>query len=228
VPEFLISFWCWLMGHATVVSVVVGTISTAIVAVFTIVLSRIGKRQADYMHVSEQAFVFAKGLFANYEPGPAGTYNWRLRPVWTNSGNTPTRHLMLYADCEITNNRITAQFPFLMTKNPPGSGMLGPKADSFGGAAPIRPLPPITPQDIVDSQNETKFIYLWGWARYSDVFPGSKEHITRFCWRIFVQGDPFTFVPSAAAGAPGSLSFSNLHMSEGTCTDDECVLMGLP
>ncbi|PNE12175.1 MAG: hypothetical protein CR217_05030 [Beijerinckiaceae bacterium] len=96
--------------------------------------------------------------------------------------------------------------------------MLGPKAISMGGAAPLIPAAPITPQDIIDTQNGTKFIYLWGWTKYFDVFPRTAEHITRFCWLILTTGNPMTFNPAQ----PGSLTFHNLHHVEGNCADDEC------
>jgi hypothetical protein len=30
-------------------------------------------------------------------------------------------------------------------------------------------------------KNEPTFVYVWGWARYNDVFPNTPEHIVRFC-----------------------------------------------
>jgi hypothetical protein len=74
----------------------------------------------------------------------------------------------------------------------------------------------------LDAQAGRKFIYLWGWVRYFDVFPRTPEHITRFCWLIVPVGDPLAFVPGAAPNQPGSLSFGSLHHSEGNCADEEC------
>jgi hypothetical protein len=42
-----------------------------------------------------------------------------------------------------------------------------------------------------DVQQATLFLYLWGWVRYFDVFPDTKEHITRFCGVVMPVGDPF-------------------------------------
>ncbi len=102
--------------------------------------------------------------------------------------------------------------------------MLGPKATLFGGQSPVVP---ITPQDIRDVQAGRKFLYLWGWARYSDAFPGSAPHVTRFCWQMAAIGDPDKYDPSTAGVGLNALLWFNLHMSEGTCSDDECTAIGL-
>ena len=93
------------------------------------------------------------------------------------------------------------------------------EANTMGGAAPLIPAAPITPQDIIDAQNGRKFIYLWGWAKYFDVFPRTPEHITRFCWLILVAGDPLSFNPAQ----PNSTTFATANHIEGNCADEECT-----
>ncbi len=98
--------------------------------------------------------------------------------------------------------------------------MIAPNADTHGGAAPQGI--PITPQDMLDSQAFTKFIYLWGWIKYRDVFPNTPEHTTRFCWLILVTGNPSTFVPNTPGQppTPGTLYFNFLQHTEGNYTED--------
>jgi hypothetical protein len=191
--------------------------------VLAFVTNRQAKLTKEALIADKQAFVFATGFNPFWELNKAtGNYDWRFRPTWQNAGDTPTRKLRLYADCELRNAPLPSGFNFTQNTGPPGPGLLGPKSTNMGGAAPLAPRAAITPQDILDVQNGTKFIYLWGWAKYFDVFPRTPEHITRFCWQILITGDPFKFTPGQLPKQPGSLNFANLFHPEGNCTDNEC------
>jgi hypothetical protein len=109
-------------------------------------------------------------------------------------------------------------------EEPPAMAMLGPKATSKGGIAPHAAAPALTPQDILDIQSGQRFLYLWGWARYSDLLPNTPERITRFCWQIIADGNPLTFNPLMD---PQGLRWSNIHQRRGNCADDECRWQGL-
>ncbi|MGD0335031.1 MAG: hypothetical protein ABSA90_17535 [Xanthobacteraceae bacterium] len=216
----------FIEGHGVGIT----ALATFIIAAFTGTLWLATSQQAQLTReafiADKRAFVFAKGLLSFYEPGNAGQFNWRLAPVWENSGDTPTRGMQIYTDCLLSNSRMPATFDFTYTDpaSPPGPGLLGPKMPGTGGQAPHFPSAAITPQDILDIQGNRKFLYLWGWARYSDILPNTPRRITRFCWQIFVAGDPLAFNPSVD---PQSIRFSNVHQARGNCADDECVLQGL-
>jgi hypothetical protein len=102
-----------------------------------------------------------------------------------------------------------------------GTGIIGPKETLTGGIAPQGAA--VTPQDLADAQAFNKFIYLIGWVKYIDVFPNTPEHITHFCWLIFITGDPHTFVPNTAGQppTPGTLSFTYLQHTEGNYASDD-------
>ena len=198
-------------------------LATIIIAAFTATLWYATNKQANLTRqafiADKRAAVFASGFISVWEHDPTtNLYNWRFRPVWQNSGETPTRRLQLYAACEVRNSPLAHGYDFKQTTMPPGPGMLGPKATSMGG---IVPAVAITPQDIVDAQQNKKFIYLWGWATYFDVFPNTPQHVTRFCWIILAGGNPRTFTPPPP-GQPDSVGFINVYHSEGNCADDEC------
>jgi hypothetical protein len=89
----------------------------------------------------------------------------------------------------------------------------------MGGLAPTPPIAAVTSQNLWDVQQGRQFLYLWGWVRYFDVFPNTKQHITRFCWMVMPVGDPFTYVPN---DPQHTLRFDNIHHTEGNCADDEC------
>jgi hypothetical protein len=165
--------------------------------------------------VDKRAAVFPIGIRPLYEPDLAtGHFNWRIGPLWQNTGDTPTQGLRIYTDGFLSNVAISSTFDFAHTNPnlPPGTGMLGPKMISPGGMAPHMPAPGLTPQDILDIQNGRKFFYLWGWARYRDGLPETSEHISRYCWRIFVTGNPLTFNPLVN---PNGVQFFNLYETRG-------------
>jgi hypothetical protein len=207
-------------------------LATIVIAAFTGTLYIATNRQVQLTReafvADKRAFVFASGVFGFYEFDSAtGQWNWRVSPVWRNSGETPTRQLRIYTDCWFSNVIIPVDYRFsqIDSQQGPGSGMVGPKIDGNGGAAPHSPhQPALTPQDIVDIQTGRKFSYLSGWARYFSTTPGTSEHVTRFCWQIEFIGNPHTFDPNVN---PNSVTVRNRHDRRGNCADDECRLQGL-
>jgi hypothetical protein len=206
-------------------------LATIVIAAFSVTLWIATSTQAQLTReafiADKRAFVFASGIQPLYEPDPVtGHFNWRIGPVWQNSGDTATQGLRLYTDGVLSNVPIPPTFDFnqINPNAPPGAGMLGPKMSSAGGQAPHMPAPGLTPQDILDIQNGRKFFYLWGWARYRDGLPDTPEHITRYCWRIVSTGNPLLFNPLTN---PSSVRFFNLYETRGNCADDECRMQGL-
>jgi hypothetical protein len=203
-------------------------LSTFIIAVFTIVLAGVTNRQArltkEALIADKAAFVFPFNFNQVWNRDEATThYHWRLRPMWRNSGDTAAVDVMVHAECEIRNTALPVghRFNYSITNEP--KGFLGPGVENTGGIAPTASQAAITPQDILDSQAGRKFIYLWGWTRYSDVFPDTRRHITKFCWIIMTQGDPLTYVPNTAGpvGTAGTLAFTYAQHPEGNSAEDE-------
>jgi hypothetical protein len=181
---------------------------------------RSGDIARDAMIAGERAFVFALGLRGLWElDQPTSTYRWRFRPILKNFGDTPTKNMTMHTRCEVRTVQLPAGFDFdYGTPALVGSGLLAPNTEGFSGLAPPVSDPAITPQDILDAQSGRKLIFIWGWVRYRDVFPGTPLHITRFCWVITPVGDPTTFDPKV----PNTIEFQTIHHMEGNCADDEC------
>jgi hypothetical protein len=212
-------------------SAAITALAAILVAAFTaslwIATGRQAKLTRQAVMAGKRAFVFPTGVVALPESNAqTGSFHWRLVPAWENSGETPTRNLRIYADCILTNVPLPESFSFTQIdpEEPPAMAMLGPKATSKGGIAPHAAAPALTPQDILDIQSGQRFLYLWGWARYSDLLPNTPERITRFCWQIIADGNPLTFNPLMD---PQGLRWSNIHQRRGNCADDECRWQGL-
>lgn len=198
----------------------------AAVAFFTLVLLFISRQQnqitRDAMIAGERAFVFPMEIHPVWEQNTqTGEYWWRFRPTWKNSGDTPTRDMIMHSECELRTAPLPLGFNFDYPTTETGKALLPPTTHAWGGIGPRFPANAISPDDILDIQQGRKLLCFWGWARYHDVFPGTPEHITRFCWYILATGDPRAFSPTQPAG-PDRLVFSTIHHPEGNCADDEC------
>ena len=79
--------------------------------------------------------------------------------------------MKMYTECMVRNAPLPTGFDFTTTAMGTGSGMIPPKSSLHGGLGPGAGQAAMTPQDILDSQAGRKFIYLWGWIEYNDVFP---------------------------------------------------------
>jgi hypothetical protein len=92
-------------------------LATVIIAAFTCTLWAATSRQAQLTReafiADKRAFIFPNGVQPLYEPDVAsGHFNWRIGPVWLNSGETPTRGLQIYTDGFLSNVPIPPNFDF--------------------------------------------------------------------------------------------------------------------
>jgi hypothetical protein len=206
--------------------------ATIAIAVFTIVLAGVTYEQMKLTRealTARRAAVFALDLHAEWEPGSAGHISWRFRPKWKNSGETATKHLKLYTECELRNSELPKGFEFRSRPENVYNGFIGPQQEILGIAGPLQPASPISAADLVAVRQNTRFLYLWGWVTYQDVFARTPQHVTHFCWQLSFAGDPLTYDPLATGQGgvhAGALDFSWNQHSEGNCSDDECI--GLP
>jgi hypothetical protein len=196
-------------------------IATAFLTLITAFLVRNTRQQNETTRAQLRANVFAMALNSYWIPDPAGgPYSWRLGPRWFNTGETPTKGLRIHSICHIRNTPLPEGFNFdYPTPDVGVGGIIAPKANNPGGQVPKFPGYPISPQEIIAAQGgqgAPKFIYLYGWAKYFDIFPGTPEHTTTYCWLIAPQGDPLTFRPDDPAHP---LTFNYFMHTEGSSFD---------
>jgi hypothetical protein len=204
----------------------ISALATAVIAAFTYTLWIATRTQAkltqETLVADHRAFIAAKDVFGLWERNTGtGEYCWRFRPIWENTGNTPTSQLLHYTEVELLDSELPRGFDFTTTTHSPGVGLFTPRSTTLGGLAPNFPRSAITPADIIDIKAGRKHLYLWGWASYKDIFPHTKEHITRFCWIVLFTGDPTKFTEGQNINVPGSLRVSTIHHFEGNGADDD-------
>ena len=162
----------------------------------------------------QRAFVFPSTNFTPiFKPNTTELMSVEVQPVWSNSGATPTKNMLLHGSelhmpFELPDN---FNFPDLWdpgTAKIPTPSFIAPKGTS--GAHPTSvPLGLI--EEIADKKQN---LYLWGWAQYNDIFPHTKRHITRYCWKVSF--------PRVGEGSAQTFQFRTDNCLRNNCSDDEC------
>ncbi|MGD0570897.1 MAG: hypothetical protein ABSA78_21060 [Candidatus Sulfotelmatobacter sp.] len=143
----------------------------------------------------------------------------RVRFRWSNSGSTPTKNMRYHISRKWSQQPLPKDFSFPDIRaiaprtgrlEPPiFRAVLGPKGETD---ATIGPIPDAVM--LAMSQGLTH-IYVWGWAKYNDVFQDTREHEIQFCYEW----------------APEKLNLGEGHPETRTtfyscethnCYDDEC------
>ena len=129
---------------------------------------------------------------------------------WVNDGVTPAIHFASF------NGVSYIQPPLSVYRWPTGTiekynvTALGPKGIVYSPTTTTLSLDQLE----MYSRNHLR-VYLWGWARYNDVFSRTKRHLTRYCYRIYI-------VPMMANGKQTGFTESPENCEDGNCTDDDC------
>ncbi len=227
-PEPPVSLWqrilkpfCWARDAAKRDSDLITALATAFIGAFTIALWVVSYRQTKDSEIIQRAYVnyggTTRAVFV--DPKVQKVTGWIVFPQWANSGETPTRHLTMhdntnehavkdYPSNDFFNDQWNANVALKDRKQIPM--LIGPKGtvNATGLWVPV--------EELLHVKAGTDMIYIWGWAKYHDVFKGTPEHITRFCERITgVLGDP------ADADLTKSF-FTTESCPKGVCADEEC------
>jgi hypothetical protein len=117
-----------------------------------------------------------------------GKLIWRLRPLWTNTGNTPTRQLRVSVKYSVVDIQIAEDSSCVaFTQNSPA--MIAAKGEIESECFDL------TGDELHEIKTKRKYLYVWGQAWYLDVFPESKEHVTKY----FVAHGPHNGVDDECA-----------------------------
>jgi hypothetical protein len=192
----------------------------ALTAVYVIVSILLVFVATDQFEITKETLIADKRAFVfvdNLDHGwildrTTKLYDWRFRLRFKNSGGTPTKNLTSFLQCEIRDTPLPENYNFDQQQGRVGRGFIAPNFDVGGGEAPPPPRV-VSPQDILAVQAGKKFLYVWGWIKYFDVFPNTPEHSTHFCWQFTITGNPLTFDPNARGQPPvaGTLAFNNIQ-----------------
>jgi len=138
---------------------------------------------------------------------------WSIHPVWKNGGATPTTSLFLNTDASLRNEKLPDNFDFPGAPGETIRMLVGANATVTARTLAIKGA------DLMAVRDGTKFFYIWGWAKYKDIFPDTPERITRFCNHItHVTGNPRLHYNRDTN--PVEITFS--FYQENNCMDEGC------
>jgi hypothetical protein len=133
-----------------------------------------------------RAYVFLEALpYYSHRNPVNGRVWWSIHPVWKNGGATPTRALELNVNSALRDDPLPLGFDF---PDAPGESipmLIGPQSSIRARRLGI------DGDGLLAVRSRTKYFYIWGSARYQDVFVGTSQRITKFCVQVTdVTGDP--------------------------------------
>ncbi len=223
----------WASENAIIFAAVISAIATCFIAGFTVVLARVTGKQAkltkaaaeiarDALVVGNGAFVFVPDIRWNWHTEPSDLEGdiafYTFRPIWQNSGNTQTKNMVTMIAAEFRTSALPLDFDFTAAPNITPPALIGPRSSIVGGSE--HPFSVANMEDIAAGR---MFLYLWGWAKYQDIFPNTPAHITRYCCQVQAGGN---LRSRPVQGKPGPFIDFIVH-PRGNCADDECVAQGL-
>ena len=137
---------------------------------------------------------------------------WRVRPIWINSGNTPTRKLHVYVHYELLDAPLDADYQFIPTRDEPWPAMIAPKGQIEGASRDF------FGDDLVAVKEGRKHLYVWGIARYQDVFPDTVVRVTKFC----VVATNLTGDPTKPWDEKFPFHIAFVIFNRHNCADEDC------
>jgi hypothetical protein len=136
-----------------------------------------------------------------------------LAPTWFNAGGSATKNLRIFFG-EPIESVTPIERPDM--RIPPDTKytpiVIGPKGSQNGIQRAI------SMEKLKRLKTGQYHIYLWGDAYYNDVFPNTKEHVTKFCQEI----GGATFVLNTETKSEDLLSAIFVPCMVHNCIDDEC------
>jgi hypothetical protein len=138
---------------------------------------------------------------------------WRISARWLNAGNTPTRKLHVFVKHEFLDGPMDPNFQFDATM-PAFTTVIAAKGEIYSLVVDI------FGEDLVAVKEGKKRLYIWGVARYSDVFPESSGYVTRFCVEARnLSGDPVRVWDDTN----NRFDIQFMHCERHNCMDEDCA-----
>ena len=105
-----------------------------------------------------------------------------IRPRWRNSGDTPTRNLIIWVNSKVVPGDLPDDFDY---PSVPISlrTVIGPKSTEWSAPIIYKDFPATSA-----ARDTTPCFYIWGRADYNDVF-SDVPRFTKFCYRMWVYGE---------------------------------------
>lgn len=151
----------------------------------TVAMQEANEIARDGMEKQLRAYVHPEVVESGPQPDNTDqNFGWAFAIRWKNSGITPAVSASIVNWAEVVDGALPDDFKFDRTANEDVPIVFGPNMPVTSVSAWV------SADDIKKVFAGEKALYLWGWVKYRDVFPASPERQTRFCYRLFPNGDP--------------------------------------
>jgi hypothetical protein len=161
----------------------------------------------------QRAFVSATPVITELKQPNGSSDGVSLDISWQNSGSTPTKFLQITDqssyDSNFSGDPETSKNSPLVKK---AKIFISPKG-SYNSHLVI--IPQFQLENVLKKQT---IYFFWGTASYRDVFNGTEEHITKYCYYI----DPFYVEYLGSSPPKASYRYESRQCEKGNCIDDEC------
>jgi len=213
IPALLQHLWARTWDNPVAFYAFVLAIFTALLALLSLIqiglLIRVGKtlrtsadaakQASEAAMAGQRAYVVPEPYFSlpNDPKSRLDARNLKFGVHWTNIGNLPTRNLRNYIDYRILEGELPNDFEFPDDASPIVSEILLVPKQVVAGPHIPRDWD-ITADQMASIRSGEKNLYIFGWAKYFDGFPGTPERVTKFCYlvRATINLDPpFAFFP---------------------------------
>lgn len=193
------ALWAFYMVIASFASVVITAFGTAFLykqivltreavedtGKATVAMQEANEISRDGMEKQLRAYVHPEGIATDCQPDHANkNFKWGFAINWKNLGVTPVQSASIVIWAEVVDGELPDDFQFGRTANDHVPIVFGPNM------ALSSVYVWVSADDIKKVFAGEKALYLWGWVKYRDVFPATPERQTRFCYRLFPNGDP--------------------------------------
>ncbi len=196
---------------------VVSLLTLVVVVVYTsLTYGLLNAERESYTRV-QRAFVFPAEYVFRMERAERSI---GINAVWKNGGDTPTRNLRISITEGQRKAPLPADFDFRSDDRETYGGgplpilVLGPHASVSAVREAEIPF-----SAVPDINSGRELVYLWGYARYDDVF--GAPHLTRYCVQI-------TSIETELTGNTSDVTGSHVPCDRGNCADEECEAEKIP
>jgi hypothetical protein len=177
----VVTVWLWQFGEVlNYYSVAITALATALLAIITYLLVRLGQDQSETSRAELRAYLSVVIGEATYQEG-AKKIRFEARPNIFNNGQTPAYNVRFTATAKIIPESLVPGYSF-------GYPAITPTSQANIGPREYRFLRAVVPDHIADTDVQdtmagiTQALWVWGVVNYDDVF--GRPHFTEFCQRI--------------------------------------------
>jgi hypothetical protein len=153
-------------------------------------------------------------------PDPKNT-NKRLgfsfRVPFENYGLSPTSRLHVYVNSEVRDTKLPDDFSYEDKGDHIRADLvLGPR-QRLSSLPIVYKIEDLVASELPPNQSGHRYTYLYGWLSYHDIFEGTEEHVSKFCYEIWMGGN--LALNDAKSPAVARFDLCPHH----NCRDEDCT-----